>query len=80
MTDGPQFDILDRIALEAALAKLAPMQQEIMRMYYWQDLSLDDIGEILGPKYRGKVLTGSAIRYYLNKIIKDLRKTFLDTL
>jgi hypothetical protein len=73
MMDSPKnLDILDRIALEAAVAKLKPMQQEIVHMYFWQDRSLDEIGKVLGPKYRGKKLTGSAIRYYLKYILLEL--------
>ena len=70
-----RIDIIDIITLEAALARLNPMQQEIVRMYFFEDRPLEEIGKVLGPKYRGKKLTGSAIRYYLNKILEDLRET-----
>lgn len=69
-----RIDILDKIALEAAIAQLSPLRQEIARMYWWEDVPLDEIGDVLGPKYRGKVLTGSAIRYHLQKISERLRE------
>lgn len=70
-----RLDIIDSISLEDAVRRLNPMQQEIVRMYFFEDRPLDEIGKVLGPKYRGKRLTGSAIRYYLNKILEDLRET-----
>lgn len=69
------IDPLDLISLEDAIRVLTPMQQEIVRMYFYEDRPLEEIGKILGPKYRDKNLTGSAIRYYLNQIIERLRET-----
>jgi hypothetical protein len=72
------FDVIDKVALEEAFLKLPPMYQEILHMYYWLDKSFEEIGVLIGPKYRGRVLKGSTIRYHHKNVIELLKPYFLD--
>ncbi|WP_433240516.1 RNA polymerase sigma factor [Streptosporangium sp. CA-135522] len=47
-----------RTAMETAMARLRPKDGEILRLHYWEDLAIDEIGGILG-------LTPNAVRVRL---------------
>ncbi|GHH64578.1 hypothetical protein GCM10017673_07470 [Streptosporangium violaceochromogenes] len=47
-----------RTAMERAMARLRPKDVEILRLHYWEDLAVEEIGEVLG-------LTPNAVRVRL---------------
>lgn len=73
-----RVDILDKVALESVLSRLAPEEREIIELWIWQDMNFDEIGEVIGKKYRGRALTGSAIRYHKNRILKRMSQMMGD--
>lgn len=73
-----RVDILDKVALEAVLSRLAPEEREIIELWIWHDMNFDEIGDIIGKKYRGRPLTGSAIRYHKNRILKRMNQMMGD--
>jgi DNA-directed RNA polymerase specialized sigma24 family protein len=73
-----KVDILDKVALETVLARLTPEEREIIELWIWQDMNFDEIGDVIGKKYRGRPLTGSAIRYHKNRILQRMRQWMVD--
>ncbi|WP_326824111.1 sigma-70 family RNA polymerase sigma factor [Streptosporangium sp. NBC_01639] len=49
-----------RTAMETAMARLRPKDGEILRLHYWEDLTVEEIGAILG-------LTPNAVRVRLSR-------------
>lgn len=66
-------DVLNRLTLEWVRSKLAPEEWEILHLWIIEELNFAEIGKIIGYKYRGKELTGSAIRYHKDRILARLR-------
>lgn len=73
-------EILSRIDLEVALAKLHPSDRDMMLLIYrvarptdwkapWPPRYLD-IGEYIGKKYRGAALSEAAIRYRRDVVLR----------
>lgn len=51
----PMDDLVDRVGIRAALASLRPLDQEVLRLAEWDDLSPADAATVLGcsvPTYR----------------------------
>lgn len=67
-------EVLDRLTIEWLRSKLEPEEWEILHLWVIEELTFSEIGKIIGYKYRGKELTGSAIRYHKDRIIKKLRE------
>ncbi len=67
-----RVEILDRVTLEYALTKLTPMQRDIVLLYYWEDRSFEDIGKVIGTKYRGRPLSSSSMRYHIQLALNTL--------
>jgi DNA-directed RNA polymerase specialized sigma24 family protein len=72
-------DVLNKVAIEAVLGRLTDEEREIIELWIWHDLNFDEIGEIVGQKYRGRPLTGSAIRYHKNRVLRHLRTLLGET-
>jgi DNA-directed RNA polymerase specialized sigma subunit len=70
--EGMGGDVFDRLTLEYLMAKLDPEEQEILHLWVIRELNFTEIGKIIGLKYRGRELTGSAIRYHKEKILARL--------
>lgn len=65
--------VIDRLTVEWLFARLSPEERDILWLYEVEELTLAEIGRLIGEKYRGKVLTGSAIRYHKDRILGRLR-------
>ena len=65
--------VIDRLTVQWLLEQLGPEEQEILWLHEVEELTLEEIGKVIGIKYRGKELTGSAIRYHKDKILLRLR-------
>jgi DNA-directed RNA polymerase specialized sigma24 family protein len=63
----------NRLTVQWLLGKLDPEEAEILVLYEIEGLTYAEIGLVIGAKYRGKELTGSAIRYHMEKIIEKLQ-------
>jgi DNA-directed RNA polymerase specialized sigma24 family protein len=68
-----KIDIHDFLTLQSLMEKLSPKEREIIYLWLWKDLSFEVIGEIVGPKYSGRVLKDSTMRYHMKKILEKLR-------
>lgn len=77
MTDAPMDNIeqaiADRMTVDWLLSKLSPMDREIVYLWAVEDYTLEEIGRLVGPKYRGQVLPGSTIRYRKESIRRRLQ-------
>lgn len=67
-------DVLNRLTVDWLLDKLEEEEIEILNLWLLQELTFEEIGQIVGLKYRGRVLTGSAIRYHKDRIVARLRE------
>jgi DNA-directed RNA polymerase specialized sigma24 family protein len=67
-------DIIDFITLEKFISKLGPQDQEILRLLHYDELTCEEIGKIVGKKYRGRPIAGSTIRYHRDRIMDMLRR------
>jgi DNA-directed RNA polymerase specialized sigma24 family protein len=67
------LDPLDKLALEEAINTLTEEQREIVIRWTWHGQKFDEIGVDVGMKYRGRVLTGSTVRYHKNRAMRLLR-------
>lgn len=67
-------DILNRLTVDWLMAKLDEEEREILDLWLIKELNFEEIGQIIGMKYRGRVLTGSAIRYHKDRILDHLRQ------
>ncbi|MEV8632511.1 sigma-70 family RNA polymerase sigma factor [Streptosporangium sp. NPDC051023] len=56
--DGSHDEEEVRTAMETAMARLRPKDGEILRLHYWEDLAVEEIGVVLG-------LTPNAVRVRL---------------
>ncbi|MFF0579023.1 RNA polymerase sigma factor [Streptosporangium saharense] len=56
--DGTHDEEEVRTAMETAMARLRPKDGEILRLHYWEDLAIEEIGGVLG-------LTPNAVRVRL---------------
>ena len=74
--DAEEFDseVINRLTVEWLMEQLAPAEREIMHLWVVEELTFSEIGKIVGLKYRGKELTGSAIRYHKDRIRQKLHK------
>lgn len=64
----------NRLVIEFLMSKLEPEEAEILWLHEIEELTFAEIGKIIGLKYRGKELTGSAIRYHKDKIVARLQQ------
>jgi RNA polymerase sigma factor (sigma-70 family) len=46
--ESPEPDLTDSIMLSKAMSKLTARECDVVRLYYWQDMSLTDVGEHIG--------------------------------
>lgn len=65
-------NVTNRLAVEWLLDKLTPEQVEIFILHEIEELTFAEIGKIVGLKYRGRELSGSAIRYHKDSIKEKL--------
>lgn len=75
--------IINRIAIESALAKLSPSDRELILLAYRYDAppdydgpwppSLEDVGKWWGMKWLGEELTEAGARYKRDEIKKQWR-------
>lgn len=56
--DGAHDEEEVRTAMETAMARLRPKDVEILRLHYWEDLAVEEVGRVLG-------LTPNAVRVRL---------------
>jgi hypothetical protein len=66
----------NRLTVQWLLGKLEPEEAEILVLYEVEGLTYEEIGTVITAKYRNtrkKPLTGSAIRYHMEKIIEKLQ-------
>lgn len=66
-------DVIDRLTLEWLLSHLTDEEQDLLWLHEVEEMTLEEVGRVIGLKYRGKELTGSAIRYHKDKILQRLR-------
>lgn len=66
--------VLDQLTIVRLKQELSEEEWEIWYMWAVEELTFAEIGKIIGLKYRGKELTGSAIRYHRDKIQEKLLK------
>lgn len=66
-------EVFNKLTVEWLQTKLAPEEWEILHLWIIEELNFSEIGKIIGYKYRGKELTGSAIRYHKDRILARLR-------
>jgi len=71
---APDYDesgeeVIDRMTVEWLLDKLTPEQREILELRFLERLSYEEIGAVIGVKYRDGPLTGSAVRYHQQRIL-----------
>lgn len=65
-------EVLNRLAVEFLMSKLNDAEdREILWLWAVEDLTFDEIGAIIGMKYRTppRKLTGSCIRYHKEKLV-----------
>jgi hypothetical protein len=66
-------EIIDRLMVEWLKTKLTPMEWDIFYLKKAEGYTFAEIGIVVGEKYRGRLLTGSTMRYYMdNKIMPKL--------
>ena len=75
-TETEEFggNVIDRLTAEWLLARLTEEEQEILRLWIVEERNFAEIGKIVGLKYRGRELTGSAIRYHKDRIRAKLQQ------
>ena len=66
--------ILNKIAVEKLLALLTPEERDIIVLWIIEGYTLEEVGIIVGNKYRGRPLRGTAIQYHKDRIFKKLKK------
>lgn len=64
------------ISLSKVLLQLSEEERDIIYLWVVEELSFEQMGVIIGEKYRGRPLTGSVIRYHRDKILDKLRRKF----
>lgn len=64
--------VLNRMTIERLRKELTDEEWEIWYLWAVEELTFSEIGKIIGLKYRGKELTGSAIRYHRDRIQEKL--------
>ena len=67
-------EVINRLTVDWLMTQLGPEEREILWLHEVEELTLEEIGKLIGLKYRGKELTGSAIRYHKDKILQRLRQ------
>jgi thymidylate synthase len=65
-------EVLNRLTIERLQKELTAEECEIWYLWAAEELTFGEIGRIIGLKYRGKELTGSAIRYHRDRILEKL--------
>ena len=65
--EGAEQNIIDRLSIEAALDRLPSEEREIVMLRFSAELSLSDIGEMLG-------LSRFAVRRRISSALKKLRE------
>lgn len=71
-TDGYGDDVLNRLTVERLKSELTDEEWEIWYLWAAEEMTFSEIGKVIGLKYRGKELTGSAIRYHRDRIQEKL--------
>jgi DNA-directed RNA polymerase specialized sigma24 family protein len=66
--------VITRLTVEWLMTHLSEEERAILWLHEIEELTLEEIGKIIGKKYRGKELTGSAIRYHKDKILERLQQ------
>jgi DNA-directed RNA polymerase specialized sigma subunit len=71
-----EFDgeVINRLTVEWLMGHLSEEEREIMHLWVIEERTFSEIGKIVGMKYRGRELTGSAIRYHKDRILTLLQK------
>lgn len=67
-------EILDRLTLERLLSSLTDEEREILHLWYFEELTFQEIGKIVGLKYRGRELADSTMGYHRDRILRKLRQ------
>jgi DNA-directed RNA polymerase specialized sigma24 family protein len=67
-------EVLTRLAVEKLKELLTPEQFEIMWLKEVEGFTFDEVAAVIGPKYRGGEITGSAMRYHRDKIAEMLQE------
>ena len=65
-------DVINKLTVTWLMEQLEPEEREILYLWVVEELTFAEIGKIVGIKYRGKELTGSAMRYHKDKIREKL--------
>jgi DNA-directed RNA polymerase specialized sigma24 family protein len=72
--DSYEDSILAKVTLDRLLEQLTEEEREIMYLLHQKDLSPEQVGEIIGIKYRnGEPLREGTIRYHDKRIKAKLR-------
>lgn len=66
-------EVLNRMTVDYLMSKLEAEEVEIVHLWVIEELTFAEIGKIIGLKYRGRELTGSAIRYHKDRIMVKLQ-------
>lgn len=70
-------DILERLTLDKFLAELEDEQsRDILKLWLYQELTWEEIGKVIGIKYKDRTLTGSVMRYHRNRVLAELRAKY----
>jgi len=72
--DPAAGDVIDRLTVAWLMEQLKPEEREILHLWVVEDLTFAEIGKIVGLKYRGRELTGSAIKYHKDRIKAKLQE------
>ena len=70
--------LVDKVTVEAFFKHLSAEERDILVLWLWEELPFDDIGQVIGERYRGRALTGSVIRYHRDRILIRLREIMRD--
>lgn len=68
--------VLDNITVGKILASLDEEKRDIIVLWMQDSFTLEEIGEIVGNKYRGTPMGAENVRYHKNRIIRQLKVTF----
>ena len=71
-----ESNIINLLTVQKILASLEPEKRDIMQLWMQDSFTLEEIGEIVGSKYRGEPLGAENVRYHKNKIIEQLKYKF----
>lgn len=67
-------DVVTRLSVEWLLRQVTEEERMILELWLIDELTFDEIGIIVGLKYRGRVLAGRTMQYHKDKIRARLRE------